>query len=124
MAHSHLLIRANVRKPLLTLRGAKSFVALCVDVAQMRVISGPHAVMGKVPGNEGVTAMAILDFSHCVLHEWPYADPYPLIHFDLYSCGPALRDTMLDGLFAPLDPVNFSARVIDRDSFLSLIDTV
>lgn len=112
------MIRTHVRRPLKTLSGARSFLVLAVNAAGMNIILGPHAVMGMIPGNEGVTAMAILDYSHCVLHEWPYADPYPLIHFDLYSCGPVLTETMLDGLFAPLEPVNFSARVIDRDLFL------
>lgn len=84
----------------------------------MRIISGPYAVLGVVPGNEGVSATAILDFSSASLHEWPDAKPHPLIHFDLYTCGKRPDITAFEKLFQMLDPVRFDARILDRDAYL------
>lgn len=119
MAHLHLFAKAEVRRPLVTQEAARRFLARAIRLAGMRVIGGPWAVMGVVPGNEGVSATAILDYSSANLHEWPDAKPYPLIHFDLYTCGKSPDPDAFRALFVELlDPVSVSIAVKDRDELL------
>ena len=117
--HLHLFIRAEVRKPLLTTERAADFISRAVALAGMKVIDGPHAVLGVVPGNEGVSTTAILDLSSTALHEWPHRKP-PLIQFDLFTCGRAPNEEAFFRLFQELDPIRFDARLIDRDNFLGI----
>jgi S-adenosylmethionine/arginine decarboxylase-like enzyme len=118
MAHFHLLVRAEVHRPLLTPERAAEFLRAAVALAGMNVIAGPIATLGVVPGNEGVSATAILDFSSVNLHEWPTHRP-ALIQFDLYTCGkpPSVR-AFRDLFERECGVIRFDARLIDRDEFL------
>lgn len=118
MRHLQVFARALVRRPLLTEARADFFLRAAIAAAGMQVIAGPLAVLGTVPGNEGVSACAILDFSSASVHEWPDHRPHPLVHFDLYTCGPEPDVARLERLFANLDPVEYAARVVDRDALL------
>ena len=118
MQHHHLLVRAEVERPLLTTDRACAFLQRAVALAGMKVIDGPHAVLGIYPGNEGVSATAILDFSATNLHEWPEHRP-ALIHFDLYTCGDPPSEQAFRDLFErECGVVRFHSRLIDRDLFL------
>jgi S-adenosylmethionine/arginine decarboxylase-like enzyme len=88
----------------------------------MRIISGPHAVMGAVPGNEGVSATAILDYSSACLHEWPYQYGDPVIHFDLYTCGAVEPSVELFApLLRPLGVLRLASQLVDRDALSEVI---
>lgn len=123
MRHIHLFVRAKVRRPLLTPERAKDFLRQAVALAGMNVIGGPWAVLGDVPGNEGVSATAILDFSSTNLHEWP--EPrngvWPLIHFDLYTCGKPPKEKAFRKLFQELDPMELDILIRDRDEMFDAI---
>jgi S-adenosylmethionine/arginine decarboxylase-like enzyme len=134
--HIHLLVKAEVRRPLLTCFAAKEFLREAVRLVGMNIISGPDAVYGAIPGNEGVSATAVLDYSTTTLaqswdpalmppstlHEWPHrVDRPPLLQFDLYTCGktePTLK--LFRPLFDRLEPISLSALAIDRDSMTVL----
>lgn len=117
MQHTQLFIRAEVRKPLLTVDLANDFMCRAVALAGMKVVAGPYSFEG-VPGNEGISTIVGLDFSSASLHEWPIRKDaeYPLIHFDLYTCGEKPDLGVFADLFMELDPVSFGARTIDRES--------
>lgn len=119
MRHTQIFIRAEVKAPLLTIERANKFMRQAVAAAGMNIISGPHSVMGIIPGNEGVSSVVTLDFSSASLHEWPDAAPFPLIHFDLYTCGARPDLARFAALFEALGPVRYKARLIDRDDFLN-----
>lgn len=123
MRHTHVFVRAQVRRPLLTEPRAIEFLQRAVHLAGMNVIGGPWAVLGNIPGNEGVSATAILDFSSTNLHEWP--EPrngiYPLIHFDLYTCGKAPKEKDFRKLFKELDPMEIDIVIRDRDEMFDAI---
>jgi S-adenosylmethionine/arginine decarboxylase-like enzyme len=114
MRHLHLFVRARVLDPLRTPDRADDFMRRAVAAAGMNVIGGPLSVLGVIPGNEGVSSTAILDFSSANIHEWPDNDP-ALIHFDLYTCGEAPEIARFKELFAELTPVSFDAGIVDRD---------
>lgn len=118
MANWHLMARALVLRPIMTMNRADAFMRAAVDAAQMNIIGGPWSVFGEIPGNEGVSSTAILDFSSTNLHEWIYHSPHPLIHFDLFTCGTRPSEDKFRELFRELIPVTFDVKVIDRDEFL------
>lgn len=121
MRHTQIFIRAEVLNPLVTLERANFFMRDAVAVAGMSVISGPHSVIGVVPGNEGVSSTVILDFSSASLHEWHLATPMPIIHFDLYTCGDLPDEEDFRDLFIEwCDAVRFNIKVVDRDVLLGL----
>ena len=113
MAHLHLLVRARgVKQPILTPERASDFLSRAVALAGMNIIEGPHSKLGVVPGNEGVSSTAILDFSSVNLHEWP---DQGLVQFDLYTCGKAPDLARFKSLFVELQPDQYVAALIDRD---------
>lgn len=118
MRHTQILVRAEVRNPLLTIERADAFMRLAVEAAGMNIISGPHSVLGVIPGNEGVTSVVALDYSSADLHEWPDKAPFPLVYFALWTCGQPPSVAQFRNLFDQLDPVRFSASVIDIDELL------
>ena len=114
--HIRLSVNAEVRRPLLTCAAAKDFLRQAVRLARMNIIDGPSAVYGNVPGNEGVSATAILDYSSTSLHEWPFRSP-ARFDFDLYTCGPVEPTLKLfRPLFARLEPISIAAMSVDLDS--------
>lgn len=115
MRHVQIFVRAEVRKPLLTVERADAFLRAAVAAAGMNVIGGPWGVLGVIPGNEGVSATAILDFSSTSLHEWPGHSPWPLLHFDLYTCSDPPVLERFETLFSELEPISYKAVVLDRD---------
>lgn len=115
--HHHLFVRTQVERPLLTTERAVHFLRQAVALAGMKVINGPHAVLGTVPDNEGVSATAILDLSSVNLHEWP---SQRLIHFDLYTCGEPPSQPAFFRLFErECGIISFSAKLINRNDFFS-----
>ncbi len=117
MPHIRLLIRAEIRRPLLICSAARQFLRDAVALTGMNIVVGPHAVMSAVPGHEGVSATAILDFSSADLHEWPYRYPRPVLHFGVYTCGPVWPTLRLfRPLIRDLEPTKISAMSIDQDT--------
>lgn len=118
MRHTMILVRAEVRAPLLTIERADEFLRLAVAAAGMNVIDGPHSIIGVIPDNEGVTSVAVLDYSSVTLHEWPAHEPHPLIQFCLYTCGAVPVIKKFRKLFEQLDLAKFHATVFDIDDLL------
>jgi len=54
----------------------------------MKIISGPTAVQG-VPENPGLSAFAVLDYSHAAVHTFTEHDE---VMIDIFSCKPFDRE--------------------------------
>jgi len=52
----------------------------------MKVFMGPYVKYCNMPGNRGITAVAIIETSHIAMHIWDEPKP-ALMQFDVYSCG-------------------------------------
>ena len=52
----------------------------------MKVFMGPYVKYCTMPGNRGITAVAIIETSHIAMHVWDEIKP-ALMQFDVYSCG-------------------------------------
>ena len=52
----------------------------------MKIFMGPYVKYCNMPGNRGITAVAIIETSHIAMHIWDVVNP-ALMQFDVYSCG-------------------------------------
>lgn len=79
----------------------------------MNVMMGPISSYSNVKGNEGITALVALDFSHASIHIWDkYRDP--LIEFDLFSCKNFDPNIIYDKL-EQFGIISIATQFIDRD---------
>jgi S-adenosylmethionine/arginine decarboxylase-like enzyme len=57
-----------------------------VDKIGMNILMGPYAVYSDMEGNQGLTAVTIIETSHIALHVWDEAEP-ALMQLDVYTCS-------------------------------------
>ena len=75
--HKHFILRAEVKDPpqqtdqLLI----KNWVLRMIKDIGMQVMAGPEVRYVTKEGNEGLTAVAIIETSHIALHVWDKARP-------------------------------------------------
>jgi S-adenosylmethionine/arginine decarboxylase-like enzyme len=116
IVHKHLIIRAEVKNPVKNTEDAKSWMTKLIDTIGMKIMMGPYANYLDVPGNRGITTVAIIETSHIAMHVWDEDDP-ALVQLDVYTCGPldpydvvkALRD---------FHPVKIEMKYLDRENKL------
>ena len=84
--HKHLLVRAEVSKPIKEERILKKWLKDLVKVIDMKIIKGPFASYVEVPGNKGITGFVLIETSHIAIHIWDELDP-ALVQLDVYSCA-------------------------------------
>jgi S-adenosylmethionine/arginine decarboxylase-like enzyme len=117
IVHKHLIIRAEVKNPVMNTEDAKSWMTKLIDTIGMKIMMGPYANYLDVPGNRGITTVAIIETSHIAMHVWDEDNP-ALVQLDVYTCGPldpydvvkALRD---------FHPVKIEMKYLDRENQLT-----
>ena len=116
--HKHLLIRAEVKNPpkenddLLLVNWMRYLIQ---DIG-MKLLFGPVTRYVDVEGNEGLTAIAMIETSHIAMHIWEKEDP-PLLQLDVYTCGPFVPGTVLKAL-REFNPVKIRWKFLDREKDL------
>jgi S-adenosylmethionine decarboxylase len=70
----------------------KKFIIEATNTCGMKILKGPLAIDG-IEANPGVTAFAIIDFSHISIHTFS-KDMTALI--DIFSCKPYARKKIVD----------------------------
>ena len=86
LVHKHLIIRAEIKKPPTDEMKLKHWLEEFVESINMKIFMGPYVKYCKMPGNRGITAVAIIETSHIAMHIWDEPKP-ALMQFDVYSCG-------------------------------------
>ena len=84
--HKHLIIRAEADRPPTDEEQLKSWMLDFISSIDMKVFMGPYVKYCNMPGNRGITAVAIIETSHIAMHIWDEPKP-ALMQFDVYSCG-------------------------------------
>lgn len=112
--HKHLLINAKVRNPMNQEEQAIDFLKTLVDRVNMKIIKGPFAHYVDAPGNEGLTAVVMIETSHIAFHIWDQPNP-AMLQFDLYTCGSLDQDVVIDTLAEYFDLVSVDYKRIDRE---------
>lgn len=113
--HKHVIVRAYVNNPPKDKEQLSEWCNNVISDVGMKLIGGPLVVYSDMKGNEGYTAVAILDFSHLAIHTWDNISP-ALIEFDLFSC----KDFDINLVMKRLDEFeinSYSNLVVDRDDF-------
>ena len=114
--HKHLVVRAEV----LSAPSENETSEICewlqslISSIEMRVLHGPTAIYSNVPGNRGMTAFAIIETSHVVLHSWDETCPH-VIQLDVYSCS-AFEPQVIFQALDQFQPLRFDAKFLDRTS--------
>jgi len=113
--HKHVIVRAYVNNPPKDKEQLSEWCKNVISDVEMKLIGGPLVVYSDMKGNEGYTAVAILDFSHLAIHTWDNISP-ALIEFDLFSC----KDFDINLVMKRLDEFeinSYSNLIVDRDDF-------
>jgi S-adenosylmethionine/arginine decarboxylase-like enzyme len=120
--HLHLMVRAEIEKPIETEEAAKQWLTDLVDLIDMKIAAGPISKYIDMPGNEGITATVSVETSHIAFHIWEKLDPM-ILQFDLYTCGDLDHHKVLSHLYDSFKIVKAEWQYLDRAEGFRLIDS-
>ncbi len=86
LVHKHLIVRAEISDPPVDENYLKGWLKDFISSIDMKVFMGPYVKYCDMPGNRGITGVAIIETSHIAMHIWDEPKP-ALMQFDVYSCG-------------------------------------
>jgi len=84
--HKHLMLRGFITDPPKETQVVIDWLRGFIDFLGMKILQGPFSSYVGAKGNEGLTAVAMIETSHIAFHIWDTTDP-ALIQFDVYTCG-------------------------------------
>ena len=117
--HKHMIIRAEVNRPLVTEKQVRRWLRSLVKKIDMNIIKGPYAAYVSKEGNRGVTGVVMIETSHIAMHVWDEDNP-ALIQLDVYSCKDLDEEIVFSYLYKFM-PVRMSYRYFDRETNFKLI---
>ena len=97
LIHKHLLIRAEVKKPLATEEDTVAWMKNLINKIDMNILAGPYSSRVTKKGNKGLSGVAIIDTSHIGIHTWDEPQP-ALVQLDVYSCKEFKKTDVLECL--------------------------
>ena len=110
--HKHLIIRAEVNRPLVTERSVKQWLRNLVKKIDMNIIKGPYAAYVSKEGNCGMTGIVMIETSHIAIHIWDEDKP-ALVQCDVYSCAEFSSNEVL-AEFVSMEPTKIEYMLLDR----------
>ena len=122
VVHKHLIIRAEVQKPIVDPKVAIDWMKRLIEGIGMKITEhgGPHCDYVNQPGNCGIAAVAIIETSHVGLHIWDQDDP-KLVQFDVYSCSDFKVHDILP-FINEMEPDKIWYKFLDREKCLQEVD--
>lgn len=122
--HKHLIVRADSISPLTKVFDAKQALISLVERIKMKLLDeyeqepgqfvNPMASYCTMPGNRGLTAVALIETSSITLHVWDEVSP-ALVQLDVYSCAPFDPYDVAFWLNQTFGSTRVSYRLIDRN---------
>lgn len=119
LEHKHLIIRAELNNPPKCVEAIQDWMRNLVDAIDMKILMGPYAVYSDMVGNQGLTAVTIIETSHIAMHVWDEVEP-ALMQLDVYTCSTLNIDDVFNAI-EPFEPVKVEYKYIDRENDLTLI---
>jgi len=117
--HKHLIIRAEVNRPITSEKELKKWLRNVVKKIDMNIIKGPFASYGSKEGNRGVTGIVMIETSHIAIHVWD--EPVPaLVQCDVYSCA-EFSSTEVLAEFLGMEVIKIDHVLIDRADKIKLM---
>ena len=120
LEHKHLIVRAELNEPPYSPNEIKLWMKQLVDKIGMNILMGPYAVYSDMEGNQGLTAVTIIETSHIALHVWDEAEP-ALMQLDVYTCSALDINDVFESI-QEWEPSKIEYKYIDREHGLTLID--
>jgi len=111
-AHKHLIIRAEVNRPITSEKEIKKWLRNLVKKIDMKIIKGPYASYVSKEGNRGITGMVMIETSHIAMHVWDETSP-ALVQCDVYSCAEFSSNEVLMELTV-MEPTKIEHMLLDR----------
>ncbi len=113
--HKHLLVNAKVHEPMRSEQEAIDFLNNLVKRIDMKIIKGPFAHYVDKPGNEGLTAIVMIETSHIAFHIWDANDP-GMLQFDLYTCGSLDLPLVFEEFHRAFNVTELDYQLFDREN--------
>ena len=110
--HKHLIIRAEVIRPITGEKEIKKWLRKLVKKIDMNIIKGPYAAYVSKEGNRGITAIVMIETSHIAIHVWDEVSP-ALVQCDVYSCAEFSSSEVLME-FVVMEPTKIEHILLDR----------
>ncbi len=114
LIHKHLLIRAEVKKPLATEEDTVTWMNNLINKINMNILAGPYSSRVTKKGNKGLSGVAIIDTSHIGIHTWDEPQP-ALVQLDVYSCKEFKKTDVLECL-ETFEPIIVEYKYFDRET--------
>ena len=111
-AHKHLIIRAEVNRPITSEKEIKKWLRNLVKKIDMNIIKGPYAAYVSKKGNCGMTGIVMIETSHIAIHIWDENRP-ALVQCDVYSCADFSSNEVL-AEFMNMEVVKIDHMILDR----------
>jgi len=121
LEHKHLIIRAEITDPPYDAVDIKRWMKNLVEDIGMNILMGPYAVYSDMEGNQGLTAVTIIETSHLAIHVWDECEP-ALMQMDVYTCSHLELDTIWKAI-EEFKPTKVEYKFIDREHSLTLLDS-
>lgn len=127
LKHKHLILALDCKSPPRDADDAVPFLEWLIRRIDMKKATAstmpknPQGYYCDAAGNEGVTAVGILETSHTVIHSWDNCFPAKF-QFDLYSCKEFDVEYVI-GLCNGFEIIKGTYLVIDRDTDLKVLES-
>ena len=120
--HKHFILRAEIKHPPREKDKQRiwNWMFFLIKDIGMKIMFGPEVRYVRTEGNEGLTAVAIIETSHVALHVWDKQDP-PLLQLDVYTCGPFKPEVVLKAI-KEFQPTKIQWKYLDRETDLKTVD--
>ena len=117
LVHKHLIVRAEVLRPPMDEEQLTEWMKEFVDSINMKIFMGPYVKYCSMPGNRGITAVAIIETSHIAMHIWDEVNP-ALMQFDVYSCGEFDVEKICNKIKKDFDTKKIEYKFLNRETGL------
>ena len=110
--HKHLIIRAEVNRPITSEKELKKWLRNLVNKIDMKIIKGPYVSYVSKEGNRGITGVVMIETSHIAIHIWDEESP-ALVQCDVYSCAEfSANEVLLE--FTTMKPTKVEHMLLNR----------
>ena len=120
LEHKHLIVRAELNEPPKSVVAIHDWMRELVDRIGMNILMGPYAVYSDMVGNQGLTAVTIIETSHIAMHVWDEVQP-AIMQLDVYTCSTLDINDVFEAI-KEFQPTKVEYKYIDRDQSLTLLD--
>ncbi len=117
LVHKHLIVRSEVSRPPMDEEQLTEWMKEFVESINMKIFMGPYVKYCSMPGNRGITAVAIIETSHIAMHIWDEVNP-ALMQFDVYSCGEFDVEKICNKIKKDFDTKKIEYKFLNRETGL------